>query len=288
MTNRLVERWGAVLGEELLDCELFTGAKMSCDLTHYIERQIYYFGAFEIVEAFLFKTMLTKGMVVIDAGANVGQYSLIAAAMIGNEGEVHAFEPEAANFARFVRHVHHNRFDRLVRANMTALWHSPGRLVLSLRPELAGNAGAYSVVEDQSIGETQSCQAVRLDDYVQERGLRRVDVVKMDIEGSELMALEGAAEVIATWRPTIFMELNRLACRNLGYAPERLLDHLKGFGYRAWLISNTPERSGPITRLDSLNLENVIFHTRPLPKIVTEGWSLRSILSPLRRRRGLS
>jgi len=107
LTNRMVERWGAALGEGEFDCELINGVKMSCDLAHYIERQIYYFGAFEIVEAYLFKLMLTRGMIVVDAGANVGQYSLIAAAEVGVEGEVHAFEPEPNNFTRLLRHIHH-------------------------------------------------------------------------------------------------------------------------------------------------------------------------------------
>jgi len=278
----MVERWGAALGEGQLDCELFNGAKMSCDLAHYIERQIYYFGAFEIVEAYLFRAMLTRGMVVVDAGANVGQYSLIAAAGIGVEGEVHAFEPEPTNFTRLLRHIQHNHSDQVIRANKAALWRSDGRLNLALRPEFTGNPGAYSVVESGQHGDAQSCQAVRLDDYARENRLRRLDMVKMDIEGSELMALQGAAEVIARWHPTIFMELSRLTCRNLGYRPELLLEYLIGYGYQAWLIDNNPEGCRPITSLDGVDLGNVIFHTEPLPRVVTAGWSLRSILSQRR------
>src|SRR5579872_7341014 len=74
-----IESWGRTLSAGPIKCRLFNGCTMTCDLRNHIQRHVYYFGAYEPIESFLFEKALRPGMVVLDVGANVGQYSLIAA-----------------------------------------------------------------------------------------------------------------------------------------------------------------------------------------------------------------
>jgi FkbM family methyltransferase len=284
---QIVERWGARLASHPIDCRLFTGARLSCDLGDDVQRHIYFFGAYEPIEAQLFTFLLKPGMVVVDAGAHVGQYSLIAAKSVGPDGEVHAFEPVPATFARLEAHVTANGFASTVRLNRTALWRGNDELTVSLPLGEPKNSGAYTAAPLLSAIDRVSAPGVALDDYVERRGLRRLDVVKMDIEGAELFALEGATRSIARWHPVLLMEINEVACRRMGYEPARLWEHLAPYGYRMWALGQGPESCRVLDDLDGIHRADVIFHTQALPLTMTRGWSLKGILRSHRRLAGL-
>lgn len=275
---QIVERLGPRLAVGLLECRLFNGVKMRCDLGDHIQRQIYFSGAFEPIEAYLVRYLLRPGMIVIDAGANVGQYTMIAAVEVGRHGEVHSFEPVPKNFRRLVDHVIENGLATEVRTNMVALWHRAGTVRLNLGSDEIGNDGGYMIGIPSEAVDTVPSPSVRLDDYVAENELKRVDFIKMDIEGAEWYALQGATTVLTRWRPTMLMEINRLKCRALGYEPERISEFLQQYGYLTWVVGQSPETCRSLSSLDSVDSSNVIFHTGRLPDNVIRGWSYKSIL----------
>jgi FkbM family methyltransferase len=279
---QIVERWGARLGVKPLECRLFNGTKMSCDLGDQIQRQIYFFGAYEPIEVYLLTHLLRPGMVVIDAGANVGQHTLIAAVEVGRRGEVHAFEPVPKNFRRLVAHVSDNGLGDTVRTNRMALWHEAETVRLSLGSDKASDGG-YTIGAPSEAIHTVACSGIRLDDYVAERKLDRVDFIKMDIEGAEWFALKGATSVLARWRPTMLVEINRGTCRGLGYEPERIWEFLTPYGYSMWAVGQSPEMCRALSSLDGVEGVNVIFHTGQLPTSVIKGWSYKSVLRFHRR-----
>jgi hypothetical protein len=145
------------------------------------------------------------------------------------------------------------------------------------------NDGSYTIGIPAEAVDTVTSRGVRLDDYVAEHKLDRVDFVKMDIEGAEWFALQGATAVLSRWRPTMLMEINRPACRALGYEPERIWEFLKPYGYLIWAVGQSPETCRSLLNLDGADGVNVIFHTSPLPANMTKGWSYKSILRFHRR-----
>ena len=244
---------------------------------------MYFFGAYEPIDAYLFRTLLQPGMVVVDAGANVGQYSLISALQVGLEGAVHAFEPVPRNFDHLVAHVQANNFDSIVLANRLALWHEASILELHRSADMMDNDGAFTAGPVERLLESSKCHAVRLDDYVSELRLQRLDLIKMDVEGAELFALLGGRTSVARWRPTILMEINRVLCEALGYEPEGIWEFLRPLGYQMWLIGISPDSSRPLSNLDRVDRANVIFHVEELPQSVKQGWSEKSVLRSHRR-----
>jgi FkbM family methyltransferase len=275
---QIVERWGERLAMQPLECRLFNGATMVCDVRDHIQRQIYFFGAYEPIEAYLFKLLMRPGMIVIDAGANVGQYTLIAAREVGRDGQVHAFEPVPATFQRLSAHVLDNELAGRVRINMTALWHRAENLRLHLASDMIGNSGAYTIGIPSETVDAVTSVGMRLDDYVAERGLRRVDFIKIDVEGAEWFALRGATAILSRWQPTMLVEINRKACHALGYDPEQVWELLRPYGYVMWAVGQSPDTCRSLSSLTGVDRVNIIFHTRPLASKVNRGWSLPSVL----------
>ena len=275
---QIVERWGARLAVHPLECRLFNGTRMRCDLQDHIQRQIYFSGAFEPIELYLVRQLLQPGMVVIDAGVNVGEYTLVAALAVGSQGEVHAFEPVPKNYVRLADHVLENRLEGTVRTNRLALWHRCETVRLHLWSDEIGNDGGYMIGIPSETVDTVTSPAVTLDDYVIEKKLHRVDFIKMDVEGAEWYALRGATAVVARWRPTMLLEINRLKCRALGYEPERILEFLQQYGYLLWAVGQSPDACRLLSSLDGVDSANVIVHTGDLPDGVTAGWSYKSVL----------
>jgi FkbM family methyltransferase len=159
-------------------------------------------GWFEEPEQAFCARWLGPGMVAVDAGAYLGAYALLMARCVGPAGQVHAFEPAAASVERLERHLALNgvRHVRVVRA---ALGARPGRATLRVYPSpwesLSRLDGAPvrrgGVVIPPAAEEV--VEVVRLDDYCAAHGIERVDLWKLDVEGAELEALEGARGLVA-------------------------------------------------------------------------------------------
>lgn len=268
---KLVERWGPRLADNPLQTRLPNGCIVSCDVGEFIQRQIYFMGTFEPIESFLFTRLLRPGMTVIDAGANIGQYTLLAATAVGPAGQVHSFEPVPSTFASLQQHVAANRLDN-VKTNQMALWNEDSTVMLGLPREDVYNTGNWTVGTTESQSTPVSAEAIRLDSYAARCGLTRVDLIKMDIQGAEPFALAGARKLLADWHPTIMMEIHRPSLRALGSSPEMVWEELSGLGYRAWRIRPSLKNSGPVPNLDGVEFENFFFHCADLPPEVTSGW----------------
>ncbi|MBX6313071.1 MAG: FkbM family methyltransferase [Isosphaeraceae bacterium] len=271
-----VERFGAALADRPLIARLPNGCRIPCDLRDEVQRQIWFLGAYEPVDSSLFVKLLRPGLTVIDAGANAGQYSLLAATAIGPEGVVHAFEPIPATFERLARAVTDNGLAN-VRLNQAALWHEATTLQLGLPADHLANSGAFTVGAGGPA--TIEAPAVRLDDYVREQGLSRVDLIKMDIEGAEPYALAGARETLGRWRPLLLLEINPGTLADLGRSPEAIWSELAPFGYRAWKIDSDLHLCRPLPNLTGVGRCNVIFHHDDLPPAVTSGWTWKQALA---------
>ncbi len=232
-----MEWYGSLLTTRVpLASRLPDGSRVECDLCDHVQRHMFFLGAYEPVEAFLFTRLIQPGATVIDAGANVGQYTLLGASAAGPTGRVHSFEPIPRNFDRMSKAVRLNKVQN-AQLNPVALWHEPGELQFGLSTEEM-NDGSYSVgAATNSTVNPVRARAIRLDDYARDQGLTRVDVIKMDIEGAEWGALQGMASLIERFKPAFLMEVNREACLRMGYDPQVFWDLLVGrFGYMAWNI----------------------------------------------------
>jgi FkbM family methyltransferase len=147
-------------------------------------------GMFEPETTQLFKRMLAPGMTVIDVGANVGYYSLLAAQAIGSTGHVWAFEPVPSTVALIHKSVDDNGCADRIQVCPCAVGASAGTARIYLGPEDSGTSNLF-------IPHTEyvDVPVTTLDTWAAAQGWPTVDVVKMDIEGAERDALQGMPEL---------------------------------------------------------------------------------------------
>ena len=145
--------------------------------------------------------------VVFDVGANVGWWTVpLARHLAPGGGRVIAFEPVPANRARLEWAVQANAVQGSVQIVPVALGDKPGELGMWLKSEETG-AGSGTAALVTGSGPTHlRVPVVTLDQWAAEQGVVRCDLMKLDIEGAELMMLRGAEQFVAATRPLIFGE----------------------------------------------------------------------------------
>jgi FkbM family methyltransferase len=169
-------------------------------------------GRFERFEAAQFAESIRPGMTVLDIGANIGYYTLLAARGVGPSGRVYAFEPDARSRSGLERNLRLNQMGN-VTVIPKAVSDTAGRQPLYLSDSAAKSGLSRSMAED-SVVDTTIVDTVRIDDLLEGA---RVDVVKMDIEGHEPAALRGMRETLERSPDLrLFLEFSPVALRAAG------------------------------------------------------------------------
>lgn len=177
---------------------------------------------------------LTPGGTFLDVGANTGWYALRAAARYRElgDGAVHAFEPQPQMFDLITRSINENQLGDILTLHGLALGNEE-KTVWMTTP--AFNSGG-SLVRFREVNESVAVPMKQLDSL--DINVERVDIMKVDIEGSEPLFMEGAGEFIRRYRPKIYSELHP---KKLEWVSKRTredyLDMMDALGYRALALS---------------------------------------------------
>lgn len=204
-------------------------------------------GVYEAPETVLFKSLIKPGMVIVDVGANVGYYTLLAARCFSDQrsdGVIYAFEPEPTNFGLLVKNIAINGYTTIM-AHQEALADKPGTLRLFTDRVNTGNPSLTAENVPASGGSVEVA-ATTLDLFLS-RG--RVDLIKVDIQGAEGLFFAGAYETLQRSPLKILMEFWPYGLRNLGTDPLELLNKLQGYGFTVQRITATSpflERVDPV------------------------------------------
>jgi FkbM family methyltransferase len=169
---------------------------------------------------------LRAGDTFVDVGAFIGLYAVAVALRLGREGRVVAFEPNSRNFSLLLKHVRLNGVEEQTELHQAAVSNVAGRFLLLAN----GSSEARLVSDDQE--QTESVQVVTLDGIF---AGRRIDILKIDVEGHEEKVLRGAQLLLRqpSCRPrAIFIEVHPYAWRSVGTQSADLLELLRSAGYR--------------------------------------------------------
>lgn len=169
-----------------------------------IGRELLVYGVHEPVVTTSLRRFLKEGMIVVDAGANVGYYVLEECNLVGETGRVIAIEPEPENYALLGSNVVRNTL-RNVTLVHGAVGNSDGHGTMYLS-ELSNRHTMIAPTKGER--ECIGVDVFKIDTLVQRLGLPSVDCVRMDIEGYEIEAMDGMMETLRKFRPILVMELH--------------------------------------------------------------------------------
>ena len=166
---------------------------------------------------------LRAGDVVVDCGANQGIFTTAFARYVGETGKVIAFEPMeyATDLIGQNLALNHAKHCHIVRAAVSDE-------VGVARFDLSSGVGSASLVQDHGGRDVIEVPTTTIDTALGELGITHVDFMKLDVEGAERIAIEGAAQLFARCKPTICLEISE--GDEVGGAHDRLIE----YGYRAY------------------------------------------------------
>jgi FkbM family methyltransferase len=161
---------------------------------------------FDATERSLIESRIGNDFVFIDVGANIGGYTLFAAAHAGPRARILAIEPQPEIFERLVYNIRQNPFAN-VKAIDCALADRDGEITLFVDAKNRGET-SMRVVHSDALGAQLRVTAKTLATIVAEEGFDRIDIIKLDVEGAEDLILEPffATQPRSLWPRLIIME----------------------------------------------------------------------------------
>ncbi len=194
-------------------------------------------GQFEPNMERLVRMLVKPGMCCIDVGANLGFFSVLLGSLCGPDGQVISLEPFPAAFSLLVRNIRENHLENVVAPLQLAAHETDGKATMCYQADEANdNFGSMFVPHAdskmRSSHATVSIQCQRLDDLIKSGQGIRVDLVKIDVEGSEPYVLRGMKRILLEQRPIILIELNEHCLVNMGCSSaEEVMALIEEYGY---------------------------------------------------------
>jgi FkbM family methyltransferase len=182
----------------------------------------------EVVKCF--REVIRPGMVVVDIGANMGYYTLLASRLVGAQGKVVAIEPELNNLHYLAKNITENSCDNVFVVPYAAGDASKPTILYLSHPSRSG----HSIIKPDTTASTtrnQKAVMIALDSFLPKEFYPQV--IKMDIEGAELLAIDGMEQILKN-NPleAIIVECPENGASMQGSSQHALLSRLRGFGFQ--------------------------------------------------------
>jgi FkbM family methyltransferase len=187
--------------------------------------------AFEAQERDFVERALAPGDAVVDVGAHMGVYTLLAGHLVGEAGSVVALEPNPESFAVLEQNVIRHRLGNRVRVRHAAASDRDGSAELHMPPH---HQAAWSALAEPSVGtaRTVRVETVTLDSLL---GDQRPFLVKIDVEGWERHVVAGAQRLLAAADgPHLLVEFSDVSAESADTTTSALADDLSRFGYEVF------------------------------------------------------
>jgi len=215
------------------------GHRMLLDPRSRTEGGPFWNGEFDEDDVDFFRAVIQPGDTVFDVGANVGLISIPIGCHLKSlgSGQLICFEPIKTNYERLTANIKLNGLEQIARAYNVALGDHEGILEISVETRhgaQTGNAMATRIVRDEKNFTRNSCTLTRLDTFAAQEKIAKVDFMKVDIEGAEMLFINGGADFITAHRPTIYGEFNSGLMPEFGHSFLDVHAFFKERQYRAF------------------------------------------------------
>lgn len=177
---------------------------------------------------------MAGGFFCFDVGGAYGRYALPLSRMVGPQGRIYSFEPGSYSAKVFLCVKAFFGLKNVVLIKKAAS-NRPGSIELCLPPKKSGKLGVSLAYIHPGKKEDSFCETVdmlTLDDFVKLENPPRLDLIKCDTEGSELLVFQGARDTIERFKPIILTEIDDNHLARYGHKPSDVLDFFRTWNYR--------------------------------------------------------
>jgi FkbM family methyltransferase len=216
------------------------------------------FGRYEQEDSEMIYRIVEKDYTVLDIGGNIGWYTNHIAALL-EIGKIYAFEPIPETFEKLERNVQLNGFTNIVLNNF-AFSDKQDKIKFYYSPTMPGAASAANITENSQMQELE-CTTTTVDSFVLKEAIVKIDFIKCDVEGAELMVFRGALQTIEKHMPIVFTEMLRKWAAKFNYHPNDIIHLFKSFGYRCFVVQNNTLQL--IDRVNDRTLETNFLFMHP-------------------------
>ena len=227
---------------------------MRLNPSEHIQQQLFWYGYYEKELGDLLKKIIKPNDIFLDIGANIGYFSLLAATKEPTASVI-SFEPVKSLFEKLKENILINNIQ-----NINAVKIAVGEKNEEKEIFISGqeNLGMSSFRQPENYsGKSEKVNVLTIDEWFKNSGFTNIDIIKLDIEGSELAALKGMEKTLQDLKPAVIVELNQETLSLFGLAPVDILNSMEQLKFKAFKI----QKEGRLMALTHIINEtiNVVF-----------------------------
>lgn len=227
-------------------------------IDEYITKWMFIHGYDKEYEYAMTHRLIRPGDVILDVGANMGVWSMIPASTYGDKIRIFAFEPVPSIFETLTRNIDHNQLNASYSCHNVGIADTAGELLFDIDTENSG-MGHLSTTENPE-GRQIRVKTIRLADFRQEHGISKVNLVKVDVEGAEMLVLKSDEALFQSPdAPMITIEIIDEFLKRFGTSADAVKQQLQSWGYTLkYLSSGTNQLKDLPEQCDAINVHNVL------------------------------
>lgn len=192
-------------------------------------------------------------MTVIDIGAHIGFHTLLLAKLVGPQGRVYSFEPEKNNFDRLKYHIEANYLH----------WVTPIKMAVSRETGVASLAihtsdSGHSLKINEDHHHLQKIKTTTLDEFVKQKSIQKIDLIKIDVEKSEGDVLTGGNETFSRKNaPRVICEIHS-SHKSSAVGQDKIRKMFYDYNYRSFWLQKKYLQELKV-REPVIGLQNILF-----------------------------
>jgi FkbM family methyltransferase len=168
------------------------------------------------------KKIIKKNDIILDIGANIGYYTLIFAKLVGDLGKVFSFEPESENFKILKKNVEINGYNNVI-LEQKIVSNTNGKSTLYVSEK----AGSHRIYKPDNYVESLEIECISMDNYIEKNNIKKINFIKIDVEGAELNVLQGIQKILDSNENIIlFTEFSPNQIKSCGLEPTDMINFL--------------------------------------------------------------
>lgn len=208
----------------------------------HIQKEVFWYGHYEKAAIQTLCMLTEEKHIVFDIGANIGYYTVVLAQK-ASDGALYAFEPVSSTRSQLEDNISLNSLNN-VSVYPFCVSNQNTSSVIYISND--SNVGMSSLKEPENFsGKTESVQTISFDTWLETQEISSVDIIKIDIEGAEVLALEGMQQSLSKFRPVILIEVIDEQLKKYGSSVEELYFIISKLSYYAYV----PTKTGVLKRL---------------------------------------